>query len=104
MLLRAKDKQQLFAIASRTLHTPLEIWAYGSRVNGDAHDTSDLDLVLRTQGLSRLNHSEFYDFKEALEESTIPILIQVFDWANIPESFRQNIQRRYAVLWRGGDE
>ena len=99
MMLRDKDKQQLFAIASRTLHTPLEIWAYGSRVNGDAHDTSDLDLVLRTKNLSRLNHREFYNFKEALEESTIPILIQVFDWANIPESFRQNILKRYEVLF-----
>ncbi|MDQ6990277.1 MAG: nucleotidyltransferase domain-containing protein [Mariprofundaceae bacterium] len=100
MILREKDKQQLLAIASRTLHTPLEIWAYGSRVNGDAHDTSDLDVVLRTKGLNPLNHSEFFAFKEALEESTIPILIQVFDWAGIPESFQKNIQRRYEVLWR----
>lgn len=104
MILREKDKQQLYTIASRTLHTLLEIWAYGSRVNGDAHDTSDLDLVLRTKDLSQLNHHEFYDFQTALNESTIPILIQVFDWATIPESFRQNIQRRYEVLWRVGNE
>jgi len=104
MFLREKDKQQLLAIASRTLHTPLEIWAYGSRVNGDAHDTSDLDLVVRTQNLSRLNYSEFYAFKEALEQSTIPILIQVFDWVNIPESFQQNIRKGYEVLWRVRDE
>jgi uncharacterized protein len=24
-----------------------EVWAYGSRVNGDGHECSDLDLVLR---------------------------------------------------------
>lgn len=25
-----------------------EIWAYGSRVNGDAHDGSDLDLTVKS--------------------------------------------------------
>ena len=24
-----------------------EVWAYGSRVNGDGHEASDLDLVVR---------------------------------------------------------
>ncbi len=104
MIIREKDKQQLLTIAARTLHTPLEIWAYGSRVNGDAHDTSDLDLVVRTQNSSRLNASEFYAFKEALTESTIPILIQVFDWASIPESFQQNISKQYEILWRKEEE
>ena len=29
-------------------HLPgVEVWAYGSRVNGRSHDGSDLDLVLR---------------------------------------------------------
>ena len=29
-------------------HVPgAEVWAYGSRVSGGAHETSDLDLVLR---------------------------------------------------------
>lgn len=29
-------------------HVPqAEVWAYGSRVNGGAHEGSDLDLVLR---------------------------------------------------------
>ena len=33
-------------------HLPdVEVWAYGSRVNGQSHDGSDLDLVLRGPGL-----------------------------------------------------
>ena len=98
MLLREKDKQQLLGIALRTIHTPIEIWAFGSRVNGSAHDTSDLDLVLRTQDLTPLNNVELNNFKHALEQSTIPILIQVLDWAQIPRSFHHNIMQKYTVL------
>ena len=29
-------------------HVPdAEVWAYGSRVNGESHEASDLDLVIR---------------------------------------------------------
>jgi hypothetical protein len=38
MILREKDKIQLINIATQTIKTPSQIWAFGSRVNGDAHD------------------------------------------------------------------
>ena len=98
MILRNKDKQHILAIASHTIKTPIEIWAYGSRVNGSAHETSDLNLVLRTKDLKALNSSEYNDFKLKLEQSTIPILIQVFDWADMPPSFQNNIVQGYEVL------
>ncbi len=47
MLLREKDKIRLLDIFS-TANADMEIWAYGSRVNGDAHNGSDLDLVILT--------------------------------------------------------
>lgn len=100
MILREKDKQQLLSIATHTIHTPIEIWAFGSRVNGNAHDTSDLDLVIRTKDLTPLSSVELNNFKHALEQSTIPILIQVLDWARIPNSFHQNILQQYIVLKR----
>ena len=37
MLLRDKDKNRLIAIFSE-LDIPVEIWAYGSRVSGEAHE------------------------------------------------------------------
>jgi len=43
MILRAKDRRQICAIAARIFQEPVEIWAYGSRVDGTAHDASDLD-------------------------------------------------------------
>ena len=98
MLLRERDKQQLLDIASLVFQTPIEIWAYGSRVDGTAHDTSDLDLVLRSKDLVPIPIDELVQFKELIVESTLPILVQVFDWARLPESFHKNILQNYVVL------
>ena len=79
-------------------HVPnVEVWAYGSRVNGQAHNASDLDLVLRSPTLEPLSR-ERSNLVEALEESNIPIIVQVHDWATFPESFHQEILRAYAVI------
>ena len=100
MILREKDKIQLINIATQTIKTPSQIWAFGSRVNGDAHDTSDLDLVIISNNNQKLDIDEFINFKEAIRDSTIPILIQVLDWNRIPKSFHQNILEDYEILIR----
>ncbi len=82
-------------------HVPAaEVWAYGSRVNGRSHEGSDLDLALRSPTLEPLG-GEYHELVEALEESNIPILIQVHDWARLPESFQREIERDYVVVQRG---
>ena len=84
-------------------HVPgVEVWAYGSRVNGDSHDGSDLDLVLRGPSLEPLDGG-FYDFLEAIEKSNIPILVQAHDWAMLPESFHREIERDYMVVQKGAE-
>jgi uncharacterized protein len=75
-------------------HLPgVEVLAYGSRVQGTAHDGSDLDLVLRNPDGTALPLMTLEDFREALSESDLPILVDVLDWARIPESFRKEIER-----------
>ena len=81
-------------------HVPdAEVWAYGSRVTGKSHDGSDLDLVLRSPTLEPLGDG-YLDLTEALEQSSIPILVQVHDWARLPESFHREIEREYVVVQR----
>lgn len=104
MKLKDKDKQQLLALAHRTIKRPCEIWAYGSRVDNTAHDTSDLDLVIRTQDLTELPIEELMDFKDAIANSSIPILVQVMDWGRIPDSFKNSILRHYVVLKKLDDD
>ena len=82
-------------------HVPdVEVWAYGSRVNGRSHDGSDLDLVLRSPTLEPLGDG-YMDLVEVLEQSNIPILVQAHDWAMLPESFHREIERGYVVMQKG---
>ena len=79
-------------------HVPdTEVWAYGSRVTGESHPASDLDLVLRGPSLEPLSHG-FTDLLEALEDSNIPILVQAHDWARLPQSFHREFERDYVVI------
>lgn len=80
-------------------HAPgVEAWAYGSRVNGEGHEGSDLDLVLRGPALERVPDRALRDLREAFAESNIPILIQAHDWAALPERFRREIEHDHVVL------
>ena len=80
-------------------HLPdVEVWAYGSRVNGRSHDGSDLDLVLRGPGLKEIPASRLTDFEEAVRESTIPFPVKARDWTRLPERFHREIEREYVVL------
>ena len=80
-------------------HLPgVEVWAYGSRVNGRSHDGSDLDLALRGPGLEEIQADRLAGFVDALRDSTIPFLVEAHDWARLPESFHLEIQREHVVL------
>ncbi len=98
MLLRNKDKQTLLQVFS-SLHMPFEVWAYGSRVNGTAHEGSDLDLVIRSQNLQKISMDTFMELKEKIRDSNIPIVVELFDWARLPGSFHCNIQAQHEVLF-----
>lgn len=98
MIIREQDKLQIINIAKSTIKTPSKILAYGSRVNGDAHSTSDLDLVIVSDDNSKINMSEFFDFKDTLQSSNIPILVQVMDWNRIPEAFHDNIMKNNETI------
>ena len=85
-------------------HVPdVEVWTYGSRINGESHEGSDLDLVLRGPALEPLDGG-FYDLLEAIEKSNIPILVQAHDWAMLPESFHREIERDYVVVQENAEK
>ncbi len=98
MLIKDKDKKRLFAIANKTIKTPVEIWAFGSRVDGSAHSGSDLYLVIRTKHKKALYIKELMDFKKQLASSNTAILIQMLDWGRIPDYFKDNISKQYKFL------
>ena len=85
-------------------HVPdAEVWAYGSRVTGESHEGSDLDLVVRGPELEPSGDG-FFELLDAIEKSNIPILVQVHDWARLPESFHRQIERNYVVVQEGAKD
>ncbi len=92
------------ALLRQLLHThapQAQVWAYGSRVSGGAHENSDLDLVLRNPTDLSAPCEGWVDLREALQESAIPLLVDVHDWAHLPIEFHRNIEREYVELQPG---
>ena len=73
-----------------------EIWAYGSRINGDAHEASDLDLVVKS--FNDVNKSLF-ELKELINDSDIPIIVDILEFDKIPFSFQKEIEKDYISIF-----
>ena len=98
--MKARHRRKLEEILRE--HLPeAEVWAYGSRVSGESHGGSDLDLVLRSPDLEKIPLGKLLDVEEALRDSTIPFLVEARDWARLPESFLREIRRDNVVLVQG---
>lgn len=77
----------------------MEVWAYGSRVTGNAREASDLDLVVLPSGSRQVPGVSA--LRSALSDSSLPILVDVHEWLAVPEAFRQEIARQHVVLQPG---
>lgn len=90
--LELKYQEIIKDILAKHLHGK-EVWAYGSRVNGNAGISSDLDLVV-----FGATETERADAHEAFENSSLPFPVSVMIWEKLPEDFKENIQNKYIVL------
>lgn len=85
-----RDHATVSAILRR--HVPdIEVRVIGSRRNGTARKTSDLDLVLMTE--RPLDLLRLADLREAFSNSDLPFKIDLIDWAATAPSFRRIIER-----------
>ncbi len=84
------------------VHVPhAEVWAFGSRVSGGSHPGSDLDLVIRNPKNLETAEQGLAALKAAFSESDLPFLVDVIDWARLPESFQREIDRGHIVVQAG---
>jgi predicted nucleotidyltransferase len=98
MLIREKDRQCLLQIFE-TITEPVEVFAYGSRVTGNAHAGSDLDLVIRRYDKQPVSSSIYSILIEKIKDSNIPILVELRDWALLPENFHRQIEKHCELLY-----
>ncbi|HEX5339119.1 MAG TPA: nucleotidyltransferase domain-containing protein [Gallionella sp.] len=99
--LRQKDAETLLRLLEQNV-PDAEVWGYGSRLKGHSHSASDLDLVLRNPSDLSMPQTRLAQLRDALSESDLPILVDVVDWARIPESFRREIEKEHCVMRQAG--
>jgi len=72
------------------------IVAFGSRVKGEAHNGSDLDLAVLSWGGQK---ECLTGLKNALEDSTLPFLTDIVDFAKVPPAFQQEINKKNVIVY-----
>lgn len=97
IILEQKFSDEIKSIIKKTFPNAL-IWAYGSRVDGTAHEGSDLDLVVKDFGQK---DAYLFELKEELKESNIPFLIDILEFDKLPENFQKEIKKNYVVFYNG---
>ena len=97
LLLRDIDRQRVRALMA--LHLPgVTERIYGSRVTGQAHAASDLDLALVAPNLQPIPAEQLERFRQAVNDSLIPILLDARDWARLPKDFHTEIEKSFVEL------
>ncbi len=66
-----------------------ETWVFGSRATGRARRYSDLDLAIDAG--RRMTFDEIARLSEAFTDSDLPYRVDVVDWRDIDDRWRQTI-------------
>jgi len=75
------------------------VLAYGSRVKGNSHEGSDLDLVIINPKKPEQPQPKLAELQTFFSESNLTLLIDLHDWANLPDDFRKNIFSNYVLIF-----
>ena len=82
-------------------HVPgREIRAFGSRVQGKVKPMSDLDLCI--MGDVRVNPTVIDELRTAFSESTLPMKVDLVEWAGLKSGFRGIIEYSSTVIQGAG--
>lgn len=73
-----------------------EVWAFGSRIKGEAKSYSDLDLVI--VGKEKVERGKMSKLKRVFQESSLPFRVEILDWNRIPDHFKKIIESDYVVI------
>lgn len=100
MIISESYKKEIIRILQENLVSECEIWCYGSRVNGDAHEASDFDIIIRSREHKSIPKSEFMILVRKFRESNLPISIDIKDWYLVPEYFHKYIENKKVLLYK----
>ena len=72
-----------------------EVYAYGSRINGRAHEGSDLDLTIKNFPKDKY----LFELKEIFSNSNKTFLIDVNLYDDLPQSFKNEIDKNNVKIY-----
>jgi type I restriction enzyme S subunit len=97
--IRADHAEIIHRILKDNLEEGTYVFAFGSRANWTAKQSSDLDLGVDSFGV-KLDKKIKSNLEGAFEESDLPYKVDVVDLNSVSESFREAIQDQLVrVLW-----
>lgn len=73
-----------------------EVLVFGSRVNGNTHEHSDLDIALR--GSDKIDLLLLADIKDEFQNSDLRFRVDIIDFNRISTEFQKVILSSYAIL------
>jgi uncharacterized protein len=101
IILPDSDLAMIKKILSKHL-TSQPVWAFGSRVNLTSESKSkvkkysDLDLVIISK--EKVPLLTMASIKEDFSESNLPITVDILDWSELTDEFRQIILQKYEEI------
>ena len=76
---------------------PCAVYLFGSRAEGTHAPISDVDIaVLAEKDISR----QLSRIRERLEDSTIPLVVDLVDLRNTTPDFLRQVQTQGIVIWK----
>jgi predicted nucleotidyltransferase len=94
--LSAEHRRLVLDILRANLPPNTKVWLFGSRATGRARPYSDLDLAIDVDRPMTLD--ELAILGEAFSESDLPYRVDLVDWHNIDDRWRQTITRERVTL------
>ncbi|MBS4026156.1 MAG: nucleotidyltransferase domain-containing protein [Clostridia bacterium] len=78
-------------------HVPnFEVFVFGSRVNGNIHDHSDLDIALK--GPDKIDLLLLADIKDEFQNSDVPFRVDIIDFNRVSPEFQKVILNNHFLL------
>lgn len=94
--LQPDQRRLILDLLEQQLGPEVKVYAFGSRVRGDARPFSDLDLLISSS--RPISYAQLAEVCELLSESDLPFAVDLLDAARISSQFRQRIQPELVML------
>lgn len=84
------QREEVLQLLEQALGPEVEVFAFGSRVQGNARPFSDLDLLLKS--VNPISYAQLAEAEELLSESDLPFTVDLLDETRISHEFQQRIK------------